>query len=135
MEFISQLPEGLDTYVEEGGKNLSVGQRQMISFARSILANPKILILDEATASVDLYTESKIQTAIDALLADRTSISIAHRLTTIMRSDMIIVLEDGKIIEKGTHQELVEGNGHYSEMYKLYFETQSAKFLEKIKEN
>jgi len=134
-DFIDQLPEGLDTKVEEGGKNLSVGQRQMISFARSLLANPTILILDEATSSVDLFTESKIQTAIDVLLSERTSISIAHRLTTIMRSDLIIVLEDGEILESGSHQELVKGSGHYAEMYKLYFETQSAKYLENIKEN
>jgi ATP-binding cassette subfamily B protein len=135
MDFIAQLPNGLDTYVEEGGKNLSVGQRQMISFARSLLANPKILILDEATSSVDLFTESKIQTAIDVLLSERTSISIAHRLTTIMRSDLIVVLSDGEIIEMGNHQELVKGSGHYAEMYKLYFETQSAKYLENIKGN
>ncbi len=134
-DFIAQLPKGLDTYVEEGGKNLSVGQRQMISFARSLLADPKILILDEATSSVDLYTETKIQTAIDVLLKERTSISIAHRLTTIMRSDLIVVLKDGEIIDMGTHNELVKGSGHYAEMYNLYFETQSAKYLENIKEN
>ncbi|MHA2253240.1 MAG: ABC transporter ATP-binding protein, partial [Candidatus Kariarchaeaceae archaeon] len=127
-EFIEQLPDGLDTAVEENGKNLSVGQRQMISFARALLSDPKIIILDEATASVDLYTEAKIQDAIDTLLSDRTSISIAHRLTTIVKSDKIIVLEDGRIVQHGNHHQLVEYGGQYGTMYQLYFETQSAKF-------
>jgi ATP-binding cassette, subfamily B, multidrug efflux pump len=131
-EFIELLPNGLDSIIEENGKNLSVGQKQMISFARALLSDPKIIILDEATSAMDLYTETKIQDAIDTLLSSRTSISIAHRLTTILKSDKIIVLEDGKIVQMGTHQELVE-QGQYGEMYKLYLSTQSAKYLEKIK--
>jgi ATP-binding cassette subfamily B protein len=132
-EFIELLPDGLDTIVLEKGRNLSVGQRQMISFARALLADPKVIILDEATASVDLYTESKIQDAIDTLLSERTSISIAHRLTTILKSDKIIVLENGKIVQQGTHEQLITQKGQYQDMYQLYFETQSAKYLEEIK--
>lgn len=132
-EFIEMLPNDLDTAVEENGKNLSAGQRQMISFARALLSDPRIIILDEATASVDLYTESKIQDAIDTLLDSRTSISIAHRLTTILKSDKIIVLEQGKIVQIGSHEELIEQGGLYESMYKLYLETQSAKYLNKIK--
>jgi ATP-binding cassette subfamily B protein len=132
-EFIELLPDGLDTIVLEKGRNLSVGQRQMISFARALLADPKVIILDEATASVDLYTESKIQDAIDTLLSKRTSISIAHRLTTILKSDKIIVLENGKIVQQGTHEQLITQKGQYQDMYQLYFETQSAKYLEEIK--
>ncbi|MCH8908501.1 MAG: ABC transporter ATP-binding protein, partial [Candidatus Heimdallarchaeota archaeon] len=132
-EFIELLPDKLSTVIEENGKNLSVGQRQMISFARAILSNPSIIILDEATASVDLYTEAKIQDAIEVLLNNRTSISIAHRLTTILKSDHIIVLEQGNLIEQGSHEELLEKRGLYADMYKLYLETQSAKYLDKIK--
>ncbi|OLS25265.1 MAG: putative ABC transporter ATP-binding protein [Candidatus Heimdallarchaeota archaeon LC_2] len=132
-EFIEMLPNDLDTIVEEKGKNLSAGQRQMISFARALLSDPRIIILDEATASVDLYTESKIQDAIDTLLDSRTSISIAHRLTTILKSDKIIVLEHGKIVQMGNHEELMKQGGLYENMYKLYLETQSAKYLNKIK--
>lgn len=131
-EFIEMLPNGLDTLVAEKGKNLSAGQRQMISFARVLLANPKLVILDEATSAVDLYTEAKIQDAIDILLEGRTSIVIAHRLTTILKSDLIVVIQDGKIEEQGNHQELMNLKGQYYEMYQLYFETQSAKYLEKI---
>ncbi len=103
-EFIDALPDGLETELGERGKGLSAGQRQMISFARTLLANPKILILDEATAAVDAYTEWKIQEALDKLLADRTSIVIAHRLTTIKNSDRIIVMDQGKIVEEGNSE-------------------------------
>ncbi|MHA1617918.1 MAG: multidrug ABC transporter ATP-binding protein, partial [Promethearchaeota archaeon] len=106
---------------------------QMISFARVLLADPKLIILDEATSAVDLYTEAKIQDAIDILLENRTSIVIAHRLTTILKSDLIVVIQDGEILEQGTHHELLAKNGSYHEMYNLYFETQSAKYLETIK--
>lgn len=132
-EFIELLPEGLDSQVDENGKNLSAGQKQMISFARALLSNPRIIILDEATSAVDLYTEAKIQDAIDTLLSTRTSISIAHRLTTILKSDKIIVLDHGRIVQVGSHAELLEEEGLYAEMYALYLETQSAKYLEKIK--
>jgi len=130
-EFIESV--GLDFEVSDDGKNLSAGQRQMISYARVLLTSPDIIILDEATSAVDLYTESKIQDATDLLLAEKTSIVIAHRLTTILKSDIIIVLENGVIVQKGTHSELVKVPGSYQEMYKLYFETQSAKYLEVMK--
>ena len=124
-ELIEYLPQGLQTQVGERGKNLSVGQRQLISFARAILTNPKILILDEATSSVDAYTEAIIQEALEVLLAGRTSIIIAHRLSTIINADRIIVMEKGKIIEEGTHQSLLAQGGKYSKLYKQYFEHQS----------
>jgi len=133
-EFIELLPNGLNFLVTEGGKNLSVGQRQMISYARVLLENPNIIILDEATSAVDLYTESKIQDSTELLLKGRTSIVIAHRLTTILKSDLIIVLKEGKIKQIGTHNELLQDTeGLYQEMYQLYFQTQSAKYLDKIK--
>ena len=132
-EFIELLPNGLDSNVNENGKNLSAGQRQMISFARVLLADPKLIILDEATSAVDLYTEAKIQDAIDILLEKRTSIVIAHRLTTILKSDLIVVIQNGEILEQGTHHDLFAKKGPYHEMYNLYFETQSAKYLETIK--
>ncbi len=132
-EFIELLPNSLDFIVTEGGKNLSVGQRQMISYARVLLGKPDIIILDEATSAVDLYTESKIQDSTELLLKGRTSIVIAHRLTTIFNSDFIIVLEDGEIKQIGTHKDLMEQEGPYQDMYQLYFKTQSAKYLEKIK--
>jgi ATP-binding cassette subfamily B protein len=131
-EFIELLPNGLDFHVTEGGKNLSAGQRQMVSFARVLLSDPRIIILDEATSAVDLYTESKIQDSIDILLENRTSLVIAHRLTTILKSDLIIVLEDGKCVQIGTHTELFNQPGLYRDMYNLYFQTQSAKYLEQI---
>ena len=131
-EFIELLPDGLDSKVEENGKNLSAGQKQMISFARVLLSNPRIIVLDEATSAVDLYTEAKIQDAIDTLLDTRTSISIAHRLTTILKSDKIVVLDHGRIVQVGSHDDLLVQGGLYAEMFNLYLETQSAKYLEKI---
>ena len=133
-EFIDALPEGLNTELGERGKGLSAGQRQMISFARTLLTNPKILILDEATAAVDAYTEWKIQEALDKLLANRTSIVIAHRLTTIKNSDRIIVLDKGRIIEEGNHESLMEKGGLYSELYETYFKHQSAEWIAEISE-
>jgi ATP-binding cassette subfamily B protein len=133
-EFIDALPDGLETELGERGKGLSAGQRQMISFARTLLANPKILILDEATAAVDAYTEWKIQEALDKLLADRTSIVIAHRLTTIKNSDRIIVMDQGKIVEEGNHDTLIKEKGLYSELYETYFKHQSAEWISEISE-
>ncbi len=131
-EFIDALPDGLETELGERGKGLSAGQRQMVSFARTLLTDPKILILDEATAAVDAYTEWKIQEALDKLLADRTSIVIAHRLTTIKNSDRIIVLDQGKIVEEGDHEGLMKEKGLYSELYETYFKHQSAEWIAEI---
>ena len=131
-EFIDALPDGLETELGERGKGLSAGQRQMVSFARTLLTDPKILILDEATAAVDAYTEWKIQEALDKLLADRTSIVIAHRLTTIKNSDRIIVLDQGKIVEEGDHESLMKEKGLYSELYETYFKHQSAEWIAEI---
>jgi len=120
-EFIVKLRKGYETSVEEGGLLLSVGQRQLISFARALLADPRILILDEATSSVDTQTEQNIQKALVRLLKDRTSFVIAHRLSTIKNADLIVVIHDGRIIEKGTHQELIKNMGYYYKLYQTGF--------------
>ncbi|WP_442599325.1 ABC transporter ATP-binding protein [Neobacillus sp. D3-1R] len=124
--FIEKLPNGYLTEVEERGNILSVGERQLLSFARSLLANPKILILDEATASIDTETELKIQTALKTLLNGRTSIIIAHRLSTIRDSDKIFVLDHGQIIEKGSHDQLMELQGEYYHLVKAQYQVFSA---------
>ena len=124
-ELIEYLPEGLQTQIGERGKGLSAGQQQLVSFARTILTDPKILILDEATSSVDAYTEAIIQEALEVLLANRTSIIIAHRLSTIVNADRIIVMDNGQIVEEGTHNSLLTQGGKYATLYKQYFEHQS----------
>jgi len=124
-ELIEYLPEGLQTQIGERGKGLSAGQKQLVSFARAILTDPKILILDEATSSVDAYTEAIIQEALEFILANRTSIIIAHRLSTIVNADRIIVMDNGKIVEEGTHHSLLIQKGKYANLYKQYFEHQS----------
>lgn len=116
-EFIQKLPGGYDFIVSERGSSISLGQRQLISFLRAYLSNPKILILDEATSSVDLQSEKLIQTATEKITQDRTSIIIAHRLSTIVKADKIIVMEKGKIVEEGTHDRLLELNGYYARLY------------------
>ena len=121
-DFIIGLKNGYDTSVEEGGATLSVGQRQLISFARALLADPRILILDEATSSVDTQTEQIIQRALATLLKGRTSFVIAHRLSTITRADKIAVIHDGKIIEQGTHNELLTNRGMYYDLYRTGFQ-------------
>jgi ATP-binding cassette subfamily B multidrug efflux pump len=121
-DFIMALKNGYETSVEEGGATLSVGQRQLISFARALLADPRILILDEATSSVDTQTEQIIQRALATLLNGRTSFVIAHRLSTITSADKIVVIHDGKIIEQGTHTELLANQGMYYELYRTGFQ-------------
>ena len=120
-EFIVDLPNGYATEIVEGGVNLSVGQRQLVCIARAVLADPRILVMDEATASVDTVTEALIQEALDRLLAGRTSIVIAHRLSTIRNADVICVVQDGKIVEKGKHGELLALDGVYKNLYERQF--------------
>jgi ATP-binding cassette subfamily B protein/subfamily B ATP-binding cassette protein MsbA len=121
-DFILDLKEGYNANVEEGGVILSVGQRQLVSFARALLADPRILILDEATSSVDTHTERLIQQALTRLLKGRTSFVIAHRLSTVVNADLILVVQDGKIIEQGTHSELLAKGGTYFQLYRTGFE-------------
>lgn len=116
--FIIRLPDGYDTVISEGSANISVGQRQLISFARALLIDPRILILDEATSSVDPYTELIIQNALQILLENRTAIIIAHRLSTVRSANKIVVLNNGEVVEEGTHKELIEENGLYSLLYR-----------------
>jgi ATP-binding cassette, subfamily B, multidrug efflux pump len=118
-EFIMKLPEGYDTPVGENGVNMSVGQRQILSFARALLADPRILILDEATSSVDTTTEKQIEKALERLMEGRTSFVIAHRLNTIVNSDQIVVLDQGRVVEQGTHEELLARRGRYYNLYTM----------------
>jgi len=120
-EFIMKLPGGYDHVIQEGSSNISIGQRQLISFARTLLMNPKLLILDEATSSIDPYTELVIQNTLKKLLENRLAIIIAHRLSTIRLSDEIMVVDQGEIVERGTHFELMKRGGLYSSFYKMQF--------------
>ena len=122
---VNRLEKGLDTDVGEGGDLLSTGEKQLISFARAILADPKILILDEATASVDTITEHKIQSAIETVIRNRTSVVIAHRLSTVRNADLILVVHDGKICEQGTHEELMSHRGVYYKLYLRQYEDEA----------
>ena len=125
-EFISRLPDGYDSRVGERGVKLSVGEKQRVSIARALLKNAPILILDEATASVDTATEKLIQEALERLMAHRTSFVIAHRLSTIRHADQILVLRHGEIAERGAHEELVEQNGLYAKLSRI----QDTRFIE-----
>ncbi|MHA1917679.1 MAG: ABC transporter ATP-binding protein [Candidatus Ranarchaeia archaeon] len=120
-DFVESLPEGLDTNVYERGVQLSNGQKQLVSFARALITDPPILILDEATSSVDLYTESLIQQALEELLKNRTSVVIAHRLSTIKNASRIFVIDEGKLVDVGTHEQLVKREGIYRDLYKIQF--------------
>ncbi len=116
-DFVDSLPDGYDTEVQEGGSALSTGQRQLISFARALLADPRILILDEATSSVDAESEHRIERAMEVLFSGRTSVIVAHRLSTVRYADEIIVVDAGRVVERGTHDELVAGGGRYAALY------------------
>jgi ATP-binding cassette subfamily B protein len=124
--FIRLLPEGYATQLSEGASNLSQGQRQLIAIARAVLANPSILVLDEATSSVDTRTEKHIQDALLRLMHGRTSFVIAHRLSTIREADLILVINDGEIIERGTHEDLLDKRGFYHNLYMSQFKLQPA---------
>jgi len=124
-DWLADLPAGLDTDVGERGANLSMGQRQLVALARVLLKDPAIFILDEATASVDPFTELQIQEGLDTIMRDRTAIVIAHRLSTVKNADRILVMADGHITEEGTHDRLMAQGGHYAELYNTYFRHQS----------
>jgi ATP-binding cassette subfamily B protein len=119
--FVHSLPEGYDTVIDEEGSNLSAGERQLVTIARAFLSDPDLLILDEATSSVDTRTELLLQQAMGALRTDRTSFVIAHRLSTIRDADLILVMEDGAIVEQGTHEGLLEADGAYARLYASQF--------------
>ena len=129
-EWLATLPDGLDTDVGERGSSLSMGQRQLVALARVVLKNPAIFVLDEATASVDPFTETQIQEGLDEIMDQRTAIVIAHRLSTVRHADRIIVMDHGQIIEEGDHDGLLAQNGHYAELYNTYFRHQSLNAIE-----
>lgn len=120
LDLIEDLPRGFDTEVGEGGSGLSLGQRQVVCFVRAMLARPRILLLDEATSSVDVVTEARLQAALSRLLAGRTSFVVAHRLSTIRHADLVLVLELGQIVERGSHRELLRAGGRYAELYRRF---------------
>ena len=133
--FIRRLPDGYNTMLSGNGGNLSQGQRQLLSIARAAVANPPALILDEATSSIDTRTERLVQEGMDALMKGRTTFVIAHRLSTIRKADVILVVKDGKIIEQGTHKELLQAKGYYYELYSRQFEEEAAMGILAGKEN
>lgn len=122
---INSLENGLDTNIGEGGDRLSTGEKQLISFARAVISDPRIFVLDEATSSIDTQTEQMIQEAIMHILENRTSFLIAHRLSTIKKADIILVVKNGKIIEHGNHSELLKQKGYYYSLYKKQFEEET----------
>ena len=124
-EVVDRMEKGIDSDVGEGGDMLSTGEKQLLSFARAILADPRILVLDEATANVDTLTEQKIQNAIDTIIRGRTSLVIAHRLSTVKNADLILVVNDGKIVEQGTHKDLLKAKGHYYRLYTRQYEDEA----------
>jgi ABC-type multidrug transport system fused ATPase/permease subunit len=132
-DWLADLPAGLGTEVGERGSNISFGQRQLVVLARILLRDPALFILDEATASVDPFTEAQIQEGLATVMAGRTAIVIAHRLSTVRHADRIIVLERGRIREEGTHEGLLERGGTYAELYNTYFRHQSIEYIEQAR--
>jgi ATP-binding cassette subfamily B protein len=128
--WLGALARELDTEVGARGASLSMGQRQLVALARVLLKDPAIFILDEATASVDPFTETQIQEGLETVMRGRTAIVIAHRLSTVRNADRIVVLERGRIIETGSHRELLAAGGHYAELYNAYFRHQSLEYVE-----
>jgi ATP-binding cassette subfamily B protein len=124
-DFIMKLPNDYDYAIQEGSSNISIGQRQLISFARTLIANPEILVLDEATSSVDAFTELVIQRALKKLMHNRMTIIIAHRLSTIRLCDEILTIDNGRIVERGTHEQLMRRRGLYSSFYRLQFKEET----------
>jgi ATP-binding cassette, subfamily B, bacterial len=123
-EFIATLPEGYDTDVRKRGGRLSAGQRQMVAFARAFLADPAVLVLDEATSSLDVPTERAVQRALESVLADRTALIIAHRLSTVLIADRVLVVEGGRIVEDGSPEDLIEGRGgRFADLHRTWLES------------
>jgi len=129
LDFVERLPGGFQSKVRERGAGLSVGQKQLLAFARALAFDPRILVLDEATASIDTETEQRIQKALDRLLADRTSIVIAHRLSTIQKADRIVVMHKGRLCEQGSHQQLLDLGGIYHKLYLLQYKEQAEEIV------
>ena len=128
--WLEALAQGLDTEVGARGSSLSMGQRQLVALARVLLKDPAIFVLDEATASVDPFTEAQIQEGLDTVMRGRTAVVIAHRLSTVRHADRIVVIERGRIIETGSHGQLLRAGGHYAELYNTYFRHQSLEYVE-----
>jgi ATP-binding cassette subfamily B protein len=126
LDILDDLPEGLYTDVGERGTALSLGQRQLVCFCRAMIARPRISMLDEATSAVDTHTEHKVQTALERLMEGRTNIVVAHRLSTIRSADQILVLDHGRLVERGTHQELIDHSGRYQELYDQFVRLSAA---------
>ena len=129
-DFIQALPQGLDTRIGERGAQLSEGQRQRLAIARAILRNPRILLLDEPTSALDARTEHEVQSALDELASERTTLTVAHRLSTVLQADRILVIDHGRVVEQGTHAELIRQGGVYRDLFELQFGRQRLELRE-----